>query len=114
MYPASRLQEAYESPDAPRVLNCRYQRPDQQSENDHTRVTGIAEYIDDAIKSGSNTQQRVETVEYRKAHPDACEQRQDDLLAPDREDDGNDRGQNGIPTGIAHEVFLFVVTTRPP
>jgi hypothetical protein len=85
--PAPRFKVVHESPDAAGSLYRSDQWTDQQSENENPGVTRICENIDYAIESFGDTGQRIELVQESMTHPDTREERQDDLLAPDGEDD---------------------------
>jgi len=84
----------HEPPDAARALYRRNQRPDQQCENQHSCVSGIRKDADRAVKTVGETRQRIELAQQRMAHPDAGKQRQNDLLAPDGQYNGEQGRQD--------------------
>ena len=100
----------HKSPDTAGALYRGYQGADQQSENNNPGISRICKNINHAVQPTGNACQGIELIQQRMPHPDTGEERQDDLLAPDGEDDCNNRRKDGMPAWISHYSFSIAGT----
>jgi hypothetical protein len=84
------------------MFNRGDQRSDQERENQHTGIARIGKDVDRTVEASGKTGQRIELAQQGMPHPDTCGQRQDHLLAPNREHDREHGRQDRVPGRVTH------------